>query len=1571
MPTASLNVELETRLAGLIEHLANGDGTALTASRKELIDLFARQGVSADQATALGREIIDQFLTGLGGGATPEHLFQRLVQSTANTLEGLRSGGGDPVQTLETALAGGNGLAELLAEVGGEQDRNTFPSVLQQALHNGEGGAAATRSANHHRASVEEMSVRQVVPVDTPDGLATGLATGLQQADQALRALVAAMNPEQSALFMKVFENAINQGMDLREALALASRFLDAHDKLSTAQHVKLSPAEKLAAALASGQEIAAAMGGIGMPDAGGEKSSAEGILTALANGADPGMAVLGAQQMQHSLTFLQKQHALPLSSADRLVQALASGEDARQMLDGMTSAEVQERAAFIATLSHALERGTPFPLAMQEARNTATLALELTQHATQPMSREEQMVAAMASGDDLERLLAESAPNGDAGPFSPWMQSFSTALAQGLTTSDALSDSREYVMTLAALASDASVPIPSDPSTPEIDSAPLPVSQPPERPSEDTGGVATRTPELPDLSPPPVVPPGDTLPPENRLITLREMDTPVAPPTIPVTDPLVTGQVIVVAAPYEVEESDRTSETDAQREDEVVPLRENTAPVLVLPTAQTGLEDSVLSIRGIRVDDAEATILAMTLQVEHGTLSLARTNDLTFTQGSGVAHAALAFSGTRSAINDALSVLSYQGTANAFGTDRLSLVVSDLGATGSGGVLTARGSVEITWQPVNDPPSFVKGDDQVTNEDAGLQSLAGWATAIASGPANEAGQTVSFNTSNSNNALFALQPAIDAAGTLTYTPAANAFGSATVTAAVRDSGDGDNTSATQSFTITVNSVNDRPLFTMGANQSVNNNAGAQTVSGWATAISRGADNESEQTLAFNVSNDNHAIFSVQPAIDASGNLVYTPASNAVGSATVTVFLSDNGEVDNASARQSFSIAVNSSNNLPTLTVNTGVSLYSGGNTVITTAKLAATDVETAAASLVYTITATPAHGTLTKAGTQLGAGDTFTRSDLEGLTMWYNHDGQSTTNDAFTFSVSDGTGSLSGQTFAMTVNPSTLPGSHSASAGGEIFLGGNYIELGIAPLGSFGTSGAKPAGFTGTAVRSNVGMSFDHDGFNQGVSSAIDFFLPGSPEERWTAGYYTAGTPKIGTNSTLAGGSNIAITSLTNTSAGDTLSASLTGELDTTLRIQQEICFDVNARFFRNVVTLTNFSGATIDQVRFMRSFDPDNTVDQGGSTPTVNTVVYQEATKSLVRAQSIASDAYQTLTQTQATILFYSDDARAQVGVYPSGYAGSTTDGKSNNGFSIQNIYDPGVYDTAAAAGTSYTADQGISIAFDVGSLTSNSSATFTYYTSLDNRDVGSVLASIDAWGGDPLVLDLDGNGVQLSSKDDQPYGFDMNADGQLDRSGWVSGGDGLLVMDRNQNGKIDNITEVISEYFAPGTRSSLAALATLDENHDQRIDARDGAFEALQLQTADGSLRSLSDHHVTALLLDEVSFPQQTRVAGNRVAARAGFESHDGARGGMVEVGLTYDSGMVDAPVAMESVHEGLRLLRAAGEMVSGGDPAFEPVVPPPPEVAWTPHPQELEWLASQHAQEANPWQPHTLV
>ncbi|MBK9375500.1 MAG: putative Ig domain-containing protein [Holophagales bacterium] len=293
--------------------------------------------------------------------------------------------------------------------------------------------------------------------------------------------------------------------------------------------------------------------------------------------------------------------------------------------------------------------------------------------------------------------------------------------------------------------------------------------------------------------------------------------------------------------------------------------------------------------------------------------------------------------------------VLTYTPAANANGTATITLTISDNGGTADGGVnVSAAQTFVINVTAVNDVPAFTKGPDQTVFDNAPAQTVPGWATAISKGPADESGQTVTFNvTGNTNPSLFAAGPAVDATGTLTYTPTPSSGGTATITITLSDNGGtangGVDTSAAQTFTITFNHVNVAPSFTKGADQAAFEDAGAQTVAGWATAISPGPPVESGQTVTFNVTgNTNAALFAAGPAISPTGVLTYTPAANANGTATITITLSDSGGTANGgadtSAPQTFVIAVTAVNDVPSFAKGSDVTVLedSGAHTTAT-----------------------------------------------------------------------------------------------------------------------------------------------------------------------------------------------------------------------------------------------------------------------------------------------------------------------------------------------------------------------------------------------------------------------------------------------------------------------------------------------------------------------------------------------------------------------------------------------------------------------------------------------------------
>ncbi len=154
---------------------------------------------------------------------------------------------------------------------------------------------------------------------------------------------------------------------------------------------------------------------------------------------------------------------------------------------------------------------------------------------------------------------------------------------------------------------------------------------------------------------------------------------------------------------------------------------------------------------------------------------------------------------------------------------------------------------------------------------------------------------------------------------TLQITPVANLSGTATITLTVNGS---NGRSMSDTFVLNVEVVNVPPTFTKGADQTVAEDAGPQTVTNWAAGIGPGSPDESGQSVSFVVTgNTNPGLFSTSPSVSPDGTLKYTPAPNANGSAALTLVLKDNGGTtgggQDTSAPQTFDINVTAVNDAP------------------------------------------------------------------------------------------------------------------------------------------------------------------------------------------------------------------------------------------------------------------------------------------------------------------------------------------------------------------------------------------------------------------------------------------------------------------------------------------------------------------------------------------------------------------------------------------------------------------------------------------------------------------------------
>jgi len=117
------------------------------------------------------------------------------------------------------------------------------------------------------------------------------------------------------------------------------------------------------------------------------------------------------------------------------------------------------------------------------------------------------------------------------------------------------------------------------------------------------------------------------------------------------------------------------------------------------------------------------------------------------------------------------------------------------------------------------------------------------------------------------------------------------------------------------------------------------------------------------------------------------------------------------------------------------------------------------------------------------------------------------------------------------------------------------------------------------------------------------------------------------------------------------------------------------------------------------------------------------------------------------------------------------------------------------------------------------------------------------------------DPLVFDLAGNGPSFSQV---KFDFDIDNDGDKENLAFVGQGSGFLVLDKNQDGDINNGSEMFGGVSGQGFKE----LAVHDEDGNMWIDENDAIFEQLQIwhlnDKGDKQLTSLKDAGVGAIYL-----------------------------------------------------------------------------------------------------------------
>lgn len=176
------------------------------------------------------------------------------------------------------------------------------------------------------------------------------------------------------------------------------------------------------------------------------------------------------------------------------------------------------------------------------------------------------------------------------------------------------------------------------------------------------------------------------------------------------------------------------------------------------------------------------------------------------------------------------------------------------------------------------------------------------------------------------------------------------------------------------------------------------------------------------------------------------------------------------------------------------------------------------------------------------------------------------------------------------------------------------------------------------------------------------------------------------------------------------------------------------------------------------------------------------------------------------------------------------------------------------------------------------------------------LQQSDVSVRLGDAARRAKDPLVINFNGAAAQLTST---KFSFDLDADGKADQVSFVAPGSAFLALDKNEDGKINNG----SELFGPASGNGFNELAAYDQDGNRWIDENDAVFAKLQVWSKDAQgndqLATLKAAGVGALYLGNVSTEFSVKDAGNQldgqVRSSGVYLNEDGSAGSLQQIDL----------------------------------------------------------------------------
>ncbi len=131
------------------------------------------------------------------------------------------------------------------------------------------------------------------------------------------------------------------------------------------------------------------------------------------------------------------------------------------------------------------------------------------------------------------------------------------------------------------------------------------------------------------------------------------------------------------------------------------------------------------------------------------------------------------------------------------------------------------------------------------------------------------------------------------------------------------------------------------------------------------------------------------------------------------------------------------------------------------------------------------------------------------------------------------------------------------------------------------------------------------------------------------------------------------------------------------------------------------------------------------------------------------------------------------------------------------------------------------------------------------------------------------DPLIVNFEGQSADLS---DEKFAFDLDADGDKEMISYLTGSGGMLALDKNSDGVINDGTEL----FGALSGNGFADLAQYDEDGNNYIDEADSIFSDLKLwikNEDEDRLEALTSRDIGAIYLGATETPFELKGEDNQ--------------------------------------------------------------------------------------------------